>query len=407
VNTTRENAAAEYLDAVRAALADLPDDEVAEIADDVAEHLEQVTAELGGDASTAALEQRLGTPEQYAAELRAAAGFPERGSRTRRAASPMRLLRFLVTWLGRGGAAVGVVGLLLMLADGPPLMVPYLLGCAVGVAALGAWVIARRRYCDPKTALRELPDARRLEGGLVSLRARPWGAATVDFAVSLRPAWWLLRAWVATQLLMLALGSQSAFPAPRSPVAVAVLAGAVVASVWLGRRSVRIALSGWRQLGQLAGNTVLAVLAPAVILLATYGDDYLQLWYEEAVYEPSYYGFHHEDGSPIVNLFPYDQNGRLLEGVRIYDQDGRPVENVEVWDWAECMDLGGYYPGGPLGNVFPRPAVIYREDGFGRCVDPANASPFGPAMPGTAPADGTEPVEPEADEVEPGLEDDK
>jgi hypothetical protein len=53
VNTTLENTAAEYLDAVRDALADLPD---AELADDVAEHFEQVTAELGGDASRAVLE---------------------------------------------------------------------------------------------------------------------------------------------------------------------------------------------------------------------------------------------------------------------------------------------------------------------------------------------------------------
>jgi hypothetical protein len=234
---------------VRKALADLPEEEVAEIVDDVAEHLEQVTAELGGDPSKGALEQRLATPEQYAAALRAAAGFPEPGAGSARRVPPLRMLRFLVTWIARGGMAVASVGLLLMFADGLPLAATYLLGCAIVVTALAEWMLARRRSVDPISALRELPDAQRLESGLEALRARPLGAATVDFAVSLRPAWWLLRAWVGFRLFMFALGAQLAFPAPRTPVAVVVLAAAVVASVWLGRRTVHNPPEGWPRLG--------------------------------------------------------------------------------------------------------------------------------------------------------------
>ena len=73
---TASPAAEEYLDGVRAALADLPAPEVAEILDDVRAHLADLTAELGGAADLAALTARLGPPSEYAAELRAAAGYP-------------------------------------------------------------------------------------------------------------------------------------------------------------------------------------------------------------------------------------------------------------------------------------------------------------------------------------------
>jgi hypothetical protein len=399
VNTTLGSAAAEYLDAVQKALEDLPDDEVAEIVDDVAGHLEQVNAELGGSASKAALEQRLGTPEQYAAELRAAAGFPERGVRRRARVPYLRVLLFLVTWLARVAAGVTAVGLVLMLADGPPLAVPYLVGCAVGAIALGGWVFARRRVGEPMSSLRDLPDARRLERGLAEVKATPWGRATVEFVVSLRPAWWLVRAWVATYVLMFTLGGSPAFPVPRTAVGFAVLAATVIASVWLGRRAVDRPLSGWRRRGQVAGNAALAVLTPAVLVLASYSETYLQFWYEEPYYEPYPAGFYHDDGSPISNLFPYDRDGRLLEGVRIFDQDGRPVDSLEVWEWDECIDAGGWYPGGPQGNVFPRPAVVYRDDGVGQCVDPEDAAPFGSALLGSAAADaGDEPATGEGDE---------
>ena len=61
---------ASYLDGVRAAMSDLPDETRDELLEDLPDHLAEVLAE---DAGT--LEERLGTPEAYAAELRAAAGM--------------------------------------------------------------------------------------------------------------------------------------------------------------------------------------------------------------------------------------------------------------------------------------------------------------------------------------------
>ena len=77
-----------YLTAVGAALAGVPDSDRQELLDDLAEHLREVAPE-----SDAELIERLGTPEQYAAELLASAGIeamPRRGRQTRLLAARLR-----------------------------------------------------------------------------------------------------------------------------------------------------------------------------------------------------------------------------------------------------------------------------------------------------------------------------
>jgi hypothetical protein len=68
--TTHGVSAEQYLHRVRAALADLPHDEREELLEDLPAHLADVAAESGPD-----LEERLGSPEEYAAELRSSAGI--------------------------------------------------------------------------------------------------------------------------------------------------------------------------------------------------------------------------------------------------------------------------------------------------------------------------------------------
>jgi hypothetical protein len=60
-----------YLAAVRRHLADLPDDERDELLEDLESHLREVAAESDGP-----LTERLGAPDDYAADLRASAGLP-------------------------------------------------------------------------------------------------------------------------------------------------------------------------------------------------------------------------------------------------------------------------------------------------------------------------------------------
>jgi uncharacterized membrane protein len=71
--TTRTHPAVdEYLARTQAALSDLPASQVEEIVEDIGPHLSETTGELGSGVTVAALTERLGTPEQYASELRAA-----------------------------------------------------------------------------------------------------------------------------------------------------------------------------------------------------------------------------------------------------------------------------------------------------------------------------------------------
>jgi hypothetical protein len=67
--------AADYLSAVTEALADLPDGEREDLIEEVGAHLADVAEEIGSGLDASSLRLRLGTPQAYAAELRAAAGY--------------------------------------------------------------------------------------------------------------------------------------------------------------------------------------------------------------------------------------------------------------------------------------------------------------------------------------------
>jgi hypothetical protein len=74
----RSQDAQTYLDRVGAALADLPEEERADLLDELGTHVDEIAAE-----GTSSLEARLGSPEDYAAELRASAGLPPARARGR------------------------------------------------------------------------------------------------------------------------------------------------------------------------------------------------------------------------------------------------------------------------------------------------------------------------------------
>ena len=81
-NSNQANDVARYAAAVRAALASLPDAERESLLEDLESHLAEVAGE-----SDQSLEERLGKPATYAAELRAAYGA---ASETRNAPSRAR-----------------------------------------------------------------------------------------------------------------------------------------------------------------------------------------------------------------------------------------------------------------------------------------------------------------------------
>jgi hypothetical protein len=105
-----------YLAAVRAALADLPEEEREDLLTDVRASLVEAAAESGGN-----LAARVGPPEEFAAELRAAAGLhapPRRERRfqvvARRLLGDPQLRRLVpIWWVARAYVAVGAIALLL------------------------------------------------------------------------------------------------------------------------------------------------------------------------------------------------------------------------------------------------------------------------------------------------------
>ena len=78
MNSTLTGAVAIYLAQVRAELSDLPPAELEDVLEDVSGHLTEVAAEFEAEPTITALQERLGTPREYADELRTAAGYPPR-----------------------------------------------------------------------------------------------------------------------------------------------------------------------------------------------------------------------------------------------------------------------------------------------------------------------------------------
>ncbi|MBP1780980.1 MULTISPECIES: HAAS signaling domain-containing protein [Micromonospora] len=262
----------DYVDRVRAALADLPPEVRDELTEELPEHLAEVAAEGEGT-----LVDRLGAPEAYAAELRAVAGAqPSR--------RPARFHR---------------------LAE------------------------ARR---EAATQLRLLD---RQLGPVL-------GHETVsDFLRPLRPAWWLVRGWLAALIVAWMVDGRSGL-VPRldgnSSTGLLLLIGAIVASMWWGRRSAGI--TGWRrQLHQIATAALLLFSFAVLAQVDERADTDSYGSYEQTSVDHRY--------DRIEDVFVYDQQGRLIRDARLFDQNGVPIR----LGWPSCMADAGAVP--EMRNTYP------------------------------------------------------
>ena len=295
MNTTVDGDVARYAAAVRAAFADLPAADREALLEDIEDHLVEVAAEPGGT-----LEERLGPPEAYAAELRAWAGLPAPGATRRR--------------------------------------------------------------------LRSSRLARRLQRLGAAAAAHPAGGAIVGFLPELRPAWWVLRGWLAVQLasvgLSLLFAHDITLPVPTilgsQVVGLLATGAAVVGSVALGRRGT--ATRRARRL-TLAANAALGLFA--LVLLGGMGATRLtdaptyDAYTVSGIYSEALPGLR-SDGREISNIFAFDAKGRPLRGVRLYDQDGVPL----VATHEDNPELESRLPldknGDAIANRYPREQ--YRVD---------------------------------------------
>ena len=309
MNPTGQDEITAYLEGVREALAGLPEATCQELLEDLPEHLAEVRAEGEGT-----LIDRLGTPQAYAAELRATAGFvggfpdppPDRWAPFHQARTDVLRL------LGRADVRIGPV--------------------------LGY----------PKAS---------------------------DFLVLLRPAWWLLRGYLAAMAIAYLFdGSGHRGLLPRiggsDLLALILLAGCVVLSITLGRRStVRV---GWPKLALWSGSAFLVIFAMAGFV---YADD--------SVRDPGYSGVSSYDANPYSNVsdvFVYDSSGKLVVGARLFDQDGNPIQlgsaycqNPETGETTHSFRMG-------------YPFCLEREPFASPAPSPSSPTP-GPSKPAPGPSD--------------------
>jgi hypothetical protein len=283
--TTLSAGVAAFATAVRAALADLPADEV----EDLTDGLEADLTERAED--TESLD--LGDPVAYAQELRSAAGLAPAARK------------------------------------------------------------APRSESLPESWREVLRDFRQLPKEHAVLRRL--GA----FFESLRPLWWLFRAWAAYMIIAALDGALSG--APINPFNVFVGIVLLIASVqfgrgkWLPRRWMRNLLT--------AVNVVVIITVPFAVawgisLAANPSASYA----DSSTADLSGTGLM-MNGSPVWNVFAYDSNGQPLTGVQLFDQDGHPLSAAAdpsqesahySTDTSDvCFVPSAAVPGRLAWNVFP------------------------------------------------------
>lgn len=316
-NTEIEN----YAAAVRTALADLPEATRNELLEDLTDHLTEVAAEQDGGT----LLERLGAPEQYAAELRATLPGGGVTATQRRWSATFGKLR---TRLTRVDARLGRI---------------------VGFGQFS------------------------------------------EYAKLLRPAWWIVRGYVAAQIFVHLVGRETSRELMPSLdgngfVGFLLMVGAIIGSIWLGRRSTGFRI--WPRRFVAASSIVIAFVGLVSFFEV---NDSLQNG-PMVVYQTS--------GSPLENvedIYAYDEQGNLLTGVRLFDQFGNPI----MVGYSRCAD-------GRLGQVVKSDGTVtvYKlgvPEGYPFCpefaptvlplpskprqVDPTvEPSPTGSANPSAAPS---------------------
>lgn len=215
--------------------------------------------------------------------------------------------------------------------------------------------------------LQELRDAARRLAGHDAVRS------VLAFLPELRPAWWVLRGWMA----VVALGYLSGYHSLLVPFGVLLgpplIAAAVVASVRLGRRAVRRDNQAPRQrLVTIAANAGLALVA--LLALAAVQQQPSPVYASNDPNPGSYGGggyggsggtLARSDGSPITNIYPFSSTGQPLTGVLLYDQDGRALDNLAAAT-RDGVPIERVLPAGP-----PLPANAYPQQQQTTSSDPA------------------------------------
>lgn len=322
---TRRLDVAHFVDEVRAALCDLPQDDREELIDGLEADLTERLQDSGDEHTPVSA---LGSPAEYAAELRAAAGMPATagGSHT---SSTMRLRSRVGAWQEQG------------------------------------------------------------VGRLQEAATTPLVLALLPFLRTVRPVWWVARAWVGLQLLDALLGS---WPHSWMISFHGYLLGALL---WLAASILSVQIgrgvwwpanaSAWRRSRVNVACSAIAVLSLPVVFSSL----------PSAGFRPDYGGgYAHpgvrasprglsSDGERVHNIYPYDAQGKPLVGVQLFDEEGNPLaigpakrydQGLVTYPW-QTVSTGTELP-----HVYPLPAREERRRVWERDSD-VFASDNPPAVP--------------------------
>lgn len=336
-----------YLARVRTALADLPAGEIEEILEDVRPHLAELEAELGEGARVEALIERLGTPESYAAELRASGGYPAPGegaTQVLTTAAPSLAKPRIALW----GLVFCALGLALLafgatVSLSPDAFVGLLLFAPVFLISL---VLLLRGGVEPVLAL---PEVAWLRTTMAKGREQEDAGKFLRYAGSLKPAWWVLCA-----VALICFGLLFVLRHRSGVLLLPFLVLAAVAALWAGPRVrtdrrllwVAVPISAFVIGGALGGFG-------AAIDLFGRGSSYSpQPYYSSSAdnygNDQLTYG-----GREVGNVYAFDAEGKPLTEVYLYDEEGRPLTVTRYG----CERSSGTRQKIGQDNRFPRPKI--------------------------------------------------
>jgi uncharacterized membrane protein len=337
-----------YLARVRTALADLPASEIEEILEDVRPHLAELEAELGEGARVEALIERLGTPESYAAELRASGGYPpaaEGATQVLATAQNPSLAKPRIAFWGLVLCAVALA--LFAFAAAVSVQPDALLGAGLFLPVfLISLFLLLKGGIEPVLAL---PEVAWLRQTLNKGRQQEDSGKALSYLASLKPAWWIVCAIVLIAFgLLLMLRSRGAV------LLLPFLLVAGGAAVWAGPRLRRDRRLLWVAvpISAFVIGGILGGFGAAVDLISNRNS------YSSS---PSYYATSDRYGNDqltygsheIENVYAFDAEGKPLTEVYLYDEQGRPITLTRYG----CERSSGSKEKIGEDNRFPRPKI--------------------------------------------------
>jgi len=195
------------------------------------------------------------------------------------------------------------------------------------------------------------PAFRDVRRAVAWVTSSAWYREVRVFLPDLRPAWWVLRGYLAALILTAAFSRDYPLgpipnPATKRGLAEILAAGvAIWLSVRIGRRSRKLPQGA--QVLAISANVLIAFVALAVLgnmHTFAYSELIGTATPEQAPFNAAY------AAGPLTNIYPYSQDGKPLTNVLLYDQDGRPI-TVEQSEAQTTYPIGA--DGKAITNAYP------------------------------------------------------